>query len=206
MIFNFCTRHPWDQRMFWKIWTSDIEIDPKSIYVHIFWPTPDPALSNFVKNHQKSWKSQHFADFSKLLRHGPSRNATERSQICKIVIFEWCLLFAIQLRGSRMRTQISAAFMQFQSNDFRSRHHPTKSNGVKWGPVPIECPYLVRHFYHFWTPSALTLYIKFTISKVWIFQILNKINLGSSVVVSRSKRTDFRGFLITRLSINSRNS
>ena len=38
-------------------------------------------------------------------------------------------------------------------------------------------------------PSALTLYIKFTISKVQIFEILNKIDLGSIVVGSRIEGT-----------------
>ena len=38
-------------------------------------------------------------------------------------------------------------------------------------------------------PSALALYIKFTISKVQIFEILNKIDLGSIVVGSRIEGT-----------------
>jgi len=61
---------------------------------------PDRAQAELVKNHQKYRKSRHFAYFSKLLRHGPSSIATERSTTRKIFIFFWSLQLAIQLRVS----------------------------------------------------------------------------------------------------------
>ena len=73
----FCARGPQDHKMFLKIRTGDIEIGPKSIYVHMFWRSPDRVPAKSVKFAQKSSKSQHFANFSKLFRHGSSCIITE---------------------------------------------------------------------------------------------------------------------------------
>ena len=86
-LFNFWPNRPPDHPRFFKIWIERVEIDPKSIYVHILKPHPDRAIPELVKNHQKSSKSQHFRYFSKFLSHGSSSNATERSTTCNISIF-----------------------------------------------------------------------------------------------------------------------
>ena len=78
---------PWDHPIFLKFWVSDIEIDPKIIYVHISRPHPDRHPPELVKNHQKSRKFQRFRYFSNLSRHGFSRNVTEQSTMRKISIF-----------------------------------------------------------------------------------------------------------------------
>ena len=57
VTFNFLTKRSRDRTIFWKIRANHIEIDPKSIYVHIFWPNPGAAHREFVKNHQKSSKN-----------------------------------------------------------------------------------------------------------------------------------------------------
>ena len=82
-------RSPRDHARFFQNRTGDIEIDPKSIYVHISGPHPDRSPPELMKNHQKSRKSQLFRYFSKLSRHGSSRNVTERSTTRKIFIFFW---------------------------------------------------------------------------------------------------------------------
>ena len=80
---------PWDHPIFLKFWVSDIEIDPKSIYVHISRPHPDRPPPELVRDHQKSRKFQLFQYFSNLSRHGFSRNVTEQSTMRKISIFFW---------------------------------------------------------------------------------------------------------------------
>ena len=81
------TRSPRDHARFFQNRTGDIEIDPKSIYVHISGPHPDRSPPELVKNHQKSRKFQRFRYFSNLSRHGFSRNVTEQSTMRKISIF-----------------------------------------------------------------------------------------------------------------------
>ena len=97
-ILNLRPRGPRRHPIFFKNRVSDIEIDPKSIYVHTSRPRPDRPPSKIVKNHQKSSKFQRFLYFSKLLRRGSSSIVTERSKMCKILIFGRCLQFEIQLR------------------------------------------------------------------------------------------------------------
>ena len=80
---------PWDHPIFLKFWVSDIEIDPKSIYVHISTPHPDRPPPELVKNHRKSRKFQLFRYVSNLSRHGSSHNVTERSTTRRIYIFFW---------------------------------------------------------------------------------------------------------------------
>ena len=80
-------RDPWDHPIFLKNRVSDIEIDPKSIYVHISRPHPDRTPPELVKSHQKSRKFQLFRYFSNLSRHGSSRNVTERLTTRKNIHF-----------------------------------------------------------------------------------------------------------------------
>ena len=61
---------------------------------------PDRVPFRIGENCQKSRNSQLFTHFSKLLRHGPSSIATERSTTRKMLIFEWWLQLAFQLRVS----------------------------------------------------------------------------------------------------------
>ena len=82
-------RSPRDHARFFQNRTGDIEIDPKSIYVHISRPHPDRPPPELVKNHQKSRKFQLFRYVSNLSRHGSSHNVTERSTTRKIYIFFW---------------------------------------------------------------------------------------------------------------------
>ena len=100
VLFDWMTRRSRDHARLFKNRTWDIEIDPKSIYVHILKPRPDRPPQELVKNHQKSPKSQFFRYFSKFSSNGSSRIVTERPITRKICIFFWSLQLAIQLRVS----------------------------------------------------------------------------------------------------------
>ena len=89
VLWDLWLRSPQDHSRSFQIRTGDIEIDPKSIYVHISGPHPDRSPLEWVKNHQKSRKFQRFRYFSNLSRHGFSRNVTEQSTMRKISIFFW---------------------------------------------------------------------------------------------------------------------
>ena len=88
-ILNLRPRGPRRHPIFLKNRVSDVEIDPKSIYVHISRPHPDRPPPELVRDHQKSRKFQLFQYFSNLSRHGSSHNVTERSTTRKISIFFW---------------------------------------------------------------------------------------------------------------------
>ena len=85
----FCARGPQDPPMFFKIRIGDIEIGPKSIYVHMSWRSPDRVPAKSVKFAQKSSKLQHFANFANLFRHESSCIITKISTTCKIFNFKW---------------------------------------------------------------------------------------------------------------------
>jgi len=170
-----------------SIWVGDM----------LFWSSFDGVWIFRAKISIFFEKNHIFRFFSIFLRRGSSRMSIKLLNESKIRVWGLSSYCGTQLHGSQGTLSMPKNDFDFCKNQRSGAPIPMSSIRVnRLHPAGIS-HYLISQnaklhpTYHFRRLPALTLQYFYAFSKVWIFQILNKINLGSSVVVSRSKRTDF---------------